>query len=70
MSEGYEDDHTDFLNIIKNSNSIEWKLILFCKLNKFSRYKYEMAVHKKTLKDNGVKIISANAFYTITLITP
>ena len=29
------------------------------KLDRFSRNKYEMAVHKKTLKDNGIKILSA-----------
>ena len=28
------------------------------KLDRFSRNKYEMAMHKKTLKDNGVKLIS------------
>ena len=29
------------------------------KLDRFSRNKYEMAMHKKTLRDNGVKILSA-----------
>lgn len=29
------------------------------KLDRFSRNKYETAIHKKTLKDNGVKVISA-----------
>lgn len=32
------------------------------KLDRFSRNKYEMAVHKKTLKDNGVKVISATEY--------
>ena len=32
------------------------------KLDSFSRNKYEMAVHKKTLKDNGVKVISATEY--------
>ena len=27
--------------------------------DRFSRNKYETAIHKKTLKDNGVKVISA-----------
>ena len=29
------------------------------KLDRFSRNKYETAIHKKTLKDNGVKVLSA-----------
>ena len=29
------------------------------KLDRFSRDKYESTIHKKTLKDNGVKVISA-----------
>ena len=29
------------------------------KLDRFSRDKYEMAMHKKTLRDNGIKLVSA-----------
>lgn len=29
------------------------------KLDRFSRNEYEMAIHRKHLKDNGVKILSA-----------
>ena len=29
------------------------------KLDIFSRNKYETAIHKKTLKDNGVRVVSA-----------
>lgn len=29
------------------------------KLDRFSRNKYETAIHKKTLKDNGVRVVSA-----------
>ena len=29
------------------------------KFDRFSRNKYETAIHKKTLRDNGVKVISA-----------
>lgn len=32
------------------------------KLDRFSRNKYETAIHKKTLKDNGVKVISATEY--------
>ena len=33
--------------------------VLVYKLDRFSRNKYETAIHKKTLKDNGVKVVSA-----------
>lgn len=33
--------------------------MLVYKLDRFSRNKYETAIHKKTLKDNGVKVLSA-----------
>ena len=33
--------------------------MLVYKLDRFSRNKYEMAIHRKHLKDNGVKILSA-----------
>ena len=29
------------------------------KLDRFSRNKYETAIHRKRLKDNGIKILSA-----------
>ena len=28
-------------------------------IDRFSRNKYEMAIHRKALRDNGVKLISA-----------
>ena len=36
--------------------------MLIYKFDRFSRNKYETAIHKKTLKDNGVKIISATEY--------
>ena len=33
--------------------------VLVYKLDRFSRNKYEMAIHRKHLKDNGIKILSA-----------
>lgn len=42
--------------------SSEWIALLYVsvyKLDRFSRNKYEMAIHRKHLKDNGVKILSA-----------
>lgn len=59
---GTNDNRPDFQRMIKDSNRKEWELVLVYKLDRFSRNKYEMAVHKKTLKDNGVKVISATEY--------
>lgn len=37
----------------------EWNTVLVYKLDRFSRNKYEMAMHRKTLRDNGIKLVSA-----------
>ncbi len=59
---GTNDNRPDFQKMIKDSNRRKWELVLVYKLDRFSRNKYEMAVHKKTLKDNGVKVISATEY--------
>lgn len=45
--------------MMKDSNKKIWDYVLVYKLDRFSRNKYEMAMHRKTLKDNGVKLLSA-----------
>ena len=45
--------------MIKDSGKREWNYVLVYKLDRFSRDKYATAIHKKTLKDNGVKLLSA-----------
>jgi site-specific DNA recombinase len=59
---GTNDNRADFQRMIKNSNRREWNFVLVYKLDRFSRNKYEMAMHKKTLKDNGAKVLSATEF--------
>ena len=56
---GTNDNRADFQRMIKDSAKREWNYVLVYKLDRFSRDKYATAVHKKTLKDNGVKLISA-----------
>lgn len=56
---GTNDNRPDFQRMMKDSAKREWDLILVYKLDRFSRNKYEMAIHKKTLKDNGIRLISA-----------
>ncbi len=59
---GTNDNRPDFLRMIKDSSRKEWTYVIVYKLDRFSRNKYEMAMHKKTLKDNGTKVLSATEF--------
>lgn len=56
---GTNDNRPDFQRMIKESSRKEWNYVLVYKLDRFSRNKYETAIHKKTLRDNGVKLLSA-----------
>lgn len=56
---GTNDARPDFQRMLKDSSKKAWDYVLVYKLDRFSRNKYEMAMHKKTLKDNGIKLISA-----------
>ena len=49
----------DFQRMIKDSNKRQWDYVLVYKLDRFSRNKYETTIHKHTLSNNGVKVISA-----------
>lgn len=59
---GTNDNRPDFQRMLKDSNAKKWDYVLCYKLDRFSRNKYEMAMHKKTLKDNGIRVISATEF--------
>ena len=59
---GTNDNRPDFQKMLKDSNAKKWDYVLCYKLDRFSRNKYEMAMHKKTLRDNGIKVISATEF--------
>ena len=56
---GTNDNRDDFQRMLKDSDKQEWDYVLIYKLDRFSRNKYEMAIHRKRLKDNGIKILSA-----------
>lgn len=49
----------NFQKMIKDSKNKEWDYVIVYKLDRFSRNKYESAMHKRTLKENGVKVLSA-----------
>ena len=56
---GTNDNRKDFQRMLHDSDRKAWDYVIVYKLDRFSRNKYEMAMHKKTLRDNGVKILSA-----------
>src|SRR5574344_445773 len=53
------DNRASFQKMLKDSSKRVWDYVLVYKLDRFSRNKYETATHKKTLRDNGVKLLSA-----------
>ena len=59
---GTNDNRPAFQRMLKDSNRKEWDFILVYKFDRFSRNKYETAIPKKELKDNGVKVVSATEF--------
>lgn len=59
---GTNDNRPDFRNMIADSAKRDFDCVLVYKFDRFSRNKYETAIHKKTLKDNGVKVVSATEY--------
>lgn len=55
---GTNDNRADFQRMLKDSSKKTWDCVLVYKLDRFSRNKYEMAIHRKALQKNGVKLIS------------
>ena len=56
---GTNDNRDAFQQMMKDSDKKAWDYVLVYKLDRFSRNKFEMAMHRKHLKDNGIKILSA-----------
>ena len=56
---GTNDNRAAFQKMMRDSAKGQWEIVLVYKLDRFSRYKYEMVIHRKTLRDNGVRIVSA-----------
>lgn len=56
---GTNDMRPDFRRMIKASSKRQREYVIVYKLDRFSRDKYEMTIRKHTLKENGVKLVSA-----------
>ena len=47
---GKNDNRASFQKMLKDSSKSSWDMVLVYKLDRFSRNKYEMAMHKKNFK--------------------
>jgi site-specific DNA recombinase len=56
---GTTDNRDAFQKMLKDSNNKKWNYVLVYKLDRFARNKYEAAINRKHLKDNGIKLLSA-----------
>ena len=56
---GTNDNRAAFQKMLKDSSRKQWQFVIVYKLDRFSRNKFESVIHKKTLRDNGVVILSA-----------
>lgn len=56
---GTTDNREAFQKMLKDSNNKKWNYVLVYKLDRFARNKFESAIHRKHLKDNGIKLLSA-----------
>lgn len=55
---GTNDNRPEFRRMLHDSANREWEYVLIYKGDRFARNRIESAINKKTLKDNGVKLIS------------
>ena len=55
---GTNDNRPDFQRMLRDSRKKQWNYVLVYKLDRFSRDKYESVIHKRTLRNNGVKVLS------------
>ncbi len=56
---GTNDNRPAFRQMIKASAKKTFDFVIVYKLDRFSRNKFEMTMHRHTLKENGVKLLSA-----------
>ena len=56
---GTNDNRPEFQQMILDSASRAFSFVVVYTLDRFSRDRYDSAVHKHTLKENGVKVLSA-----------
>ena len=55
---GRNDNRQEFQQMLKDSSSNKFNIVLIYSLDRFSRNRYDSAINKATLKRNNVKLIS------------
>ncbi len=63
---GKNDNRPAFQKMLKDSAKKEFEYVLVYKLDRFARNRYDSAINKRTLKKNGVKVLSAKEQITDT----
>ncbi len=63
---GKTDKRPEFQRMIADSKKCGFEAVLVYKLDRFARNRYDSALYKKKLRDNGVKVISATESITDT----
>ena len=61
---GTSDKRPQFLQMISDSQKGEFDTVLVYKLDRFARNRYDSAIYKKKLHNNGVKVVSATEAIT------
>lgn len=56
---GTSDRRPGFQQMIKDSAHADWQYVIVYTLDRFARDRYDSAVYKRQLKNNGVKVLSA-----------
>ena len=56
---GRNDNRPEFRKMIKDSDKRNFEYVLVYKLDRFARNRYDSAINKKTLRNNGVRVLSA-----------
>lgn len=56
---GRTDDRPDFQRMLHDSASQEWEYVLVYKGDRFARNRFDSAINKNLLKQNGVRVLSA-----------
>lgn len=56
---GRNDDRPSFQKMISDSSNKAFQYVLVYKLDRFSKNRYDSAVYKKKLRDNGIKVVLA-----------
>lgn len=56
---GTSDQRPGFQKMIRDSDRARWKYVIVYTLDRFARDRYDSAVYKRKLRENGVKVLSA-----------